>query len=68
MAKVDKWYTQDIGEDLSECLDCGYKGTDWAENDKYIFDTETGEREVFCPECHSPHYYITIQKKGGKSG
>ena len=36
-------------EDLSECLDCSYVGTDWAENDKYIFDTETGEKQEFYP-------------------
>ena len=45
-------------EDLSECLDCSYVGTDWAENDKYIFDTETGENHVFCPRCHSENYVM----------
>tara|TARA_R100000697_G_C5331680_1_gene166582 strand:+ start:28 stop:177 length:150 start_codon:yes stop_codon:yes gene_type:complete len=49
MTKIDKWNIEDIGEDLSECLDCKYKGTDWAEKDTYIFDTETEECEVFCP-------------------
>ena len=58
MTKIDKWNIEDIGEDLSECLDCKYKGTDWAEKDTYIFDTETEECEVFCPKCYSPHYYI----------
>ena len=47
---MSDWVIIDVCKDhMSECLDCSYVGTDWAENDKYIFDTETGENHVFCP-------------------
>ena len=58
------WVIIDVcDEHLSECLDCSYVGTDWAENDKYIFDTETGENHVFCPRCHSENYFLVDHTK-----
>ena len=41
---------------VSECLNCGYKGTKWAECDSFIL--ESGDRETFCPECKSSLYYL----------
>ena len=44
-------------EGTSECLDCGYEGSDWAECDSFLL--EDGSREVFCPNCKSSNYYLT---------
>lgn len=49
---------------ISECLDCGHKSKYYAESDSFIFDEDTGEREVFCPKCKSLDYYI-IEEGGG---
>ena len=54
----------DPSRNVSECLTCEYEGTDHAESDDFIFDDETGEREVFCPDCKSSLYFI---KQGGSS-
>ena len=48
----------DPSRNVSECLDCEYEGTDHAESDDFIADDETGEREVFCPDCKSSLYFI----------
>ena len=34
---MSDWVIVDVCKDhLSECLDCSYVGTDWAENDNFI--------------------------------
>jgi len=48
----------DPSRDVSECLRCEYEGTDHAESEDFIFDEETGELEVFCPECKSSYYFV----------
>ena len=53
----------DPSRNVSECLDCEYEGTDHAESDDFIADDETGEREVFCPDCKSSLYFV---KQRGK--
>ena len=56
------WYTIE-GDVLCECLRCKHQGYEHAEHDGFILDKETGEHEVFCPECKSDLYFITEQEE-----
>ena len=56
----DKVYTIDpsrFDDRISECLECGYEGTDWAEHKDYRYGPED-TAVVFCPKCGSTHYYL----------
>lgn len=56
----DKAYVIDpkgFDDRISECLECRYEGTDWAEHEDYQYGPED-TAEVFCPKCGSTHYYL----------
>ena len=54
---MNKWEILN-GNEPQKCLDCGHESTQHAENNDYVVNEQTGERDVFCPECHSAFYYI----------
>jgi len=45
---------EDMHGRLSECMCCGYEGTDHVENP----NDNSEERAVYCPDCNSTHYYL----------
>jgi DNA-directed RNA polymerase subunit RPC12/RpoP len=42
-------------EELQECLDCGYVGTEYGE-----IEQDDDEAEVVCPQCSSYHFYLKV--------
>lgn len=50
-------------DDTHSCLNCGHKGTDWAE---ITLDWSNDEpTEIYCPKCKSPYYFLVRRKQNG---
>lgn len=56
--KIKNWEIIEFPDSkLCSCDNCGYEGYDFAETEERIIDDD-GTRQIFCPKCKSPHYYI----------
>lgn len=57
--KIDKSRVEILkSDDFSKCLDCKHISKEWAEIDGINNEFIDDEREVFCPNCLSTHYYL----------
>ena len=67
MAKI-KMDIIDFGDDINECLDCGYTSTSFGElydNKGKEITSWNKEDNVVCPKCKSFNYFLKQENNNG---